>query len=83
MTIVETTYLRIRIVCRVSALVLQVGGVRRSARASSSASSVGPTELHGYASGHSYRLVPEALQRILQLVPDDADESAPNAVRTG
>ena len=32
---------------------------------------------------HFYRLVPEALQRILPLVPDDADESAPNAVRTG
>ena len=53
------------------------GGPRRSGRNTGLA-----TEVHGFASGHAYRLMPGALQHILQLVPDDADESAPNARRT-
>jgi hypothetical protein len=53
------------------------GGPRRSGRNTSLA-----TEVHGFASGRAYRLMPGALQHILQLVPDDADESAPNARRT-
>ena len=39
------------------------------------------TVVHGFALGHAYRLMPGALQHILQLVPDDADESALNARR--
>ena len=38
--------------------------------------------VYGFASGHAYRMMPGALQHILQLVPDDADESAPSARRT-
>ena len=55
------------------------GGPRRSDRNTGLA-----TEVHGFASGHAYSLIPGALQHILQLrvVPDDADESAPNARRT-
>ena len=53
------------------------GGPRRSSRNAGTSSA----EVHGYVPGHAYRLMPAALQHILQLVPDDADESAPNARR--
>ena len=59
------------------------GGPRRSERqtASSSSSSSAPADTHRFVFGHSYRLVPSVLNRILQRVPDDADTSSPNSRR--
>ena len=51
---------------------IEEGGPRRSARTSSASSAVA-AEVHGFVSDRVYRLVPEALQRILQLVAE-ADE---------
>ncbi len=55
--------------------ILDQGAPRRSRRNAGTSSA----EVHGYVPGHAYRLVSAALQHILQLVPDDAHESAPNA----
>ena len=60
------------------------GGPRRSTRASStssSSSSAAVAEVHGFVSGHTYKLASHSLERILQLVPDDADDSSPNSRR--
>ncbi len=58
------------------------GGPRRSERQSaSSSSSAEPAGTHRFVFGHSYRLVPSALNRILQRVADDADTSSPSSRR--
>ncbi len=53
------------------------GGPRHSGRNAETSSA----EMRGYVPGHTYRLMPAALQHMLQLVPDDGDESAPNERR--
>ena len=59
------------------------GGPRRSERQSaSSSSSAEPADTHRFVFGHSYSLVASALNRILQRVPDDADNSSPSNFKT-